>query len=161
MARLNKAAWDKPSLKRKEVEVEELGGSVLVRELPASYSAELNEHVQMKTVGREQIGSVDLVTMERLKFAYGVIGDNGEQLFNAEEAKEIATKHGRAFKAVLAAIDELSELVDPEEAQKSVDDRFRDGRASANGSDVEAGASAGGSGSDIPARTGSGAGDVG
>ncbi len=159
MARLNKDAWDKPSLKRKEVEVEELGGSVLVRELPASYSAELNEHVQMKTVGREQIGSVDLVTMERLKFAYGVIGDNGEQLFNAEEVKEIATKHGRAFKVVLAAIDELSEI--DEEAQKSVEDRFPAGGASPNGKDVGAGTASGRSGPDLPARAGAGAGDVG
>src|SRR5688572_4902449 len=110
MARVTKDAWKKSSLKTDEVEVEELGGSVLVRELPAEYSAELNAYVEMKQVGRERIGSVDLVTQERLKFAYGVIDDDGEPLFTADEAKEIAREHGRAFKVVLAAIDELSEI---------------------------------------------------
>ena len=81
-----------------------------MRELPAAYSAELNQHATMKQVGREQVATVDLVTMERLKFAYGVIDDDGEPLFSADEAKEIAEKHGHAFKVVLEAIDELSEI---------------------------------------------------
>ncbi len=125
MARVSKSAWDKPSLKTKEVEVEELGGTVLVRELPAAYSAELNQYVQLKTIGREQIGSVDLVTMERLKFAYGVVGDDGKPLFSKEEAQIIQANHGRAVKIVLAAIDEISDIT--AEAQESAEARFQAG----------------------------------
>lgn len=121
MARLSKEAWAKPSLKTKEVEVEELGGSVLVRELPASFSADINQHIQLKQIGREQISSVDLKTMERLKFAHGVVDDAGNQVFSEDEAGEIAENHGRAFKVVLEAIDELSEInaegIEAEEAR--------------------------------------------
>ena len=42
MGRVTKDAWRKPSLRTKEIEVEELGGSVLIRELPATVSADLS-----------------------------------------------------------------------------------------------------------------------
>lgn len=130
MGRLSKDAWKKASLKTKEVEIEELGGSVLVRELPAAYSAAVQNHITMRTVGREQIGSVDLVAMERLKFAYGVVGEDGEQLFSEDEAGEIATRHGRAFKRVLTVIDELSDI--DEEALQATADRFPVGGTGTN-----------------------------
>lgn len=153
MARVGKDGWGSSSLKRKEVHVEELGGDVLVRELPASYSAELNQHATMKTIGREQIATIDLVTMERLKFAYGVIGDDGNPLFTPEEAADIAAKHGRAFKVVLDAIDELSEV--NSDAIKEARERFPDSGAVENGSSLASGrVAAGDGGPDVPTRAG-------
>lgn len=154
MARLSKEAWGKPTLKTKEVEVSELGGSVLVRELPASFVADINQHIQLKQIGREQISSVDLRTMERQKFAYGVIDDESNQLFSEEEAGEVATKHGHAFRVVLDAIDELSEIdeegVDKEEA------RFPSGGVRENGRAVSDSKADGGSGPDLRVRAGTG-----
>ncbi len=154
MGRLNKDAWAKASLKTDEVEVEELGGTVRIRELPAAYSAAVQEHVTMKTVGNEQFGSVDLVTQERLKFTYAVIDDDGEQMFTEDEVRDLAQNHGRAFRTVLEAVDNLSGLTE-EDAAKSAD-RFQAGRVGTpNGR--EAGipeAPAGSDGPAVPARAG-------
>ena len=152
MTRLSKEAWAKPTLKTDEVEVEELGGSVLVRELPASFAADLNQYIQMKQVGREQISSVDSRTMERLKFAYGVIDDSGEPLFTEAEAGDIATKHGRAFKVVLDAIDKLSDI--GQEGHDAAEARFPGSGIRQNGSAVSDSATTGDAGPDLRARTG-------
>lgn len=152
MARLSKEAWGKPTLQTNEVEVPELGGTVLVRELPASFVAEINQHIQLKQIGREQISSIDLPTMERQKFAYGVIDDDGNQLFTEEEAGEIASNHGRAYKIVLDAIDELSEI--NEEGAEKAKARFPGGGVRQNGSVVSDPAPDGDGGSDLRVRTG-------
>ena len=150
MARLKKDDWGKPSLKRKEIEVPDLGGSVLVRELPASYSAELNQHTSMKSDGREQVTTVDMVTIERLKFAFGVITDEGEPMFTAEEVAVIATNHGRAFKIVLEAIDELSDVTP--ESVRAAQSRFPDVGAPANGARLGSADAPRSDGPDVPAR---------
>jgi hypothetical protein len=108
MARLKKDAWKKPSLKTKEVEVEELGGSVLVRELPAQFSAEVSSKIELISRGRDQIAKVDTAVMERLQFAHGVVDDDLEPMFSETEVAEIQKKHGRAFKTVIGVIDEIS-----------------------------------------------------
>ena len=118
MARLDKAAWGKSTLKTKEIEVEELGGTVLIRELPAGYSAEIASHIQIVQDGREQRAKVDTAKMERLQFAFGVIDDDGEPMFSEDEVKGLAEHHGRAFKTVINAIDELSG-VDKEAIEKA------------------------------------------
>lgn len=125
MARLNKDAWRKPSLKTKEVEVEELGGSVLVRELPAKFSAEVSSKIEMVSRGREQIARVDTATMERLQFAYGVIDDDGQPMFTEEEVKNLQENHGRAFKTVIGVIDEISGI--DKEAIEKAESRFPGG----------------------------------
>lgn len=140
MARLTKDAWRKSSLKTSEVEVDELGGSVLIRELPAQLSADLSGLIEVVNVGREQKAKVDTAKMERKQFAFGVIDDSGEPLFTEDEVGELAQKHGRAFKTVIAAIDKLSG-VDKEEVEKT-EARFPAGGKSESGTDVDAGASA-------------------
>lgn len=118
MARLKKDAWKKPSLKTKEVEVEELGGSVLVRELPAQFSAEVSSKIELISRGREQIAKVDTAIMERLQFAHGVVDDDLEPMFSETEVAEIQKKHGRAFKTVIGVIDEISGI-DKEAIEKA------------------------------------------
>lgn len=154
MARLKKSAWNSASLKQKEIEVPALGGSVLIRELPAKYSAELNQLYSMKTSGGESSASVDLVTQERLKFAYGVINDDGTSMFTQDEVAEIAKKHGSAFSVVIEAIDELSKTT-PKETADQVE-RFPASGGSANGNEasVADGPSAGRSEPAVPSGAG-------
>lgn len=118
MARLKKDAWNKSSLKTKEVEVEELGGSVLVRELPARFSAEVSSKIELISRGRDQIAKVDTAVMERLQFAHGVVDDDLSPMFSENEVKEIQEKHGRAFKTVIGVIDEISGI-DKEAIEKA------------------------------------------
>lgn len=152
MTRLGKDAWAKSSLKTKEIEVEELGGSVLIRELPAEYSAEVASHIEMRSVGRDQVAKVDTATMERLQFAYGVIDDEGNPLFQENEVRTIAKQHGRAFKTVIAAIDGLSGV--DKEAIEKAESRFQSSGTSPNGNDVEAATPKGSGRSAVPARAG-------
>ncbi len=153
MTRLGKEAWAKPSLKTEEIEVEELGGSVLIRELPAEYSAEVASHIEMRTVGREQVAKVDTTTMERLQFAYGVIDDEGNPLFQENEVRTIAKQHGRAFKTVIAAIDSLSGI--DKEAIDKAEKRFPRGGESKNGDGVGTATPKGSGRPDVSPRAGS------
>ena len=89
MALVNKDAWKASTLRTREVEVEELGGSVRIRELPASTSADLSGLLDIVQVGREQRAKVDVATLERRQFAYGVIDAKGEAMFTEDEVKEI------------------------------------------------------------------------
>ena len=138
MARLDKAAWGKSTLKTKEIEVEELGGEVLIRELPASYTAEIASNIQIIQDGREQRAKVDTPKMERLQFAFGVIDSEGEPMFTEAEVKDLAERHGRAFKTVIAAIDDLSG-VDKEAIEQS--EATFPARAEKPGHDGQAGSS--------------------
>lgn len=161
MARLKKDAWAKPSLKTKEVEVDELGGSVLIRELPAEYSAEVQSNIQLVSEGGEQVARVNTAKMERLQFAYGVVDEQENPMFTEAEVEELQKKHGRAFKTVVAAIDELSGL--DKEAIEKAEARFPSSGSTANGTSEgpgDSGASlgeavtAGDTGPDLPARAG-------
>ena len=131
MALVNKDAWKASTLRTQEVEVEELGGSVRIRELPASTSADLSGLLDIVQVGREQRAKVDVATLERRQFAYGVIDDKGEAMFTEDEVKDLQAKHGRAFKVVVAAIDDLSGV--DKEAILESEARFPSSGASANG----------------------------
>ena len=51
MALVNKDAWKASTLRTREIEVEELGGSVRIRELPASTSADLSGLLDIVQVG--------------------------------------------------------------------------------------------------------------
>lgn len=117
-AHLTKDAWKKSSLKTKEVEVEELNGTVLVRELPAEYSAEVSSKIELISRGREQIAKLDTAKMERLQFAYGVVDEDLSPMFTEAEVQEIQKKHGRAFKTVIGVIDEISGI-DKEAIEKA------------------------------------------
>ncbi len=154
MARLSKDAWRKSSLRTKEVEVDELGGSVLIRELPASVTADLSGLIDMVQVGREQRAKVDVASMERRQFALGVVDDDHQPLYTEEEAGEFQQIHGRAFKTVVNAIDEFSGV--DKEALEQSEARFPSSR---NGADHDGEAqphevAADADGSDQPARPG-------
>ena len=143
MAVLSKNAWDKPSLKTSEVEVSELGGSVRIRELPAEYSAEVASNVKLVTEGREQVAKVDTATMERLQFAFGVINETGDPMFREDEVKALQQKHGRAFKTVVNAIDDLSGI--DKDALEKAEARFPAGGTGQSGKGVGPSASGGSS----------------
>lgn len=134
MTLLTKDAWSASSLRTKEVEVEELGGSVLIRELPANVSADFAGLMDVVQVGREQRAKIDVATMERRQFAYGVVGSDHEPLFTEDEVQELQGKHGRAFRTVVQAIDEFSGI--DKEAIENAEARFPGGGASPNGSDL-------------------------
>lgn len=152
MARVTKEAWRKSSLRTQEVEVAELGGNVLIRELPASVAADLAGLIDLVQVGREQRAKVDTATMECRQFAYGVIDEDGEPLFSEDEAREIQARHGRAFKTVVAAIDELSGV--DKKAIEETEARFPGGGAQANGAELGDASAAGRDRPDLPARAG-------
>jgi hypothetical protein len=157
MGRLSKDAWSTSSLRTKEVEVPQLGGTVLIRELPATITAELKGLTDIVQIGEEQRAKFDVAAMERRQFAYGVIGDSGEPLFSEDEVEELRAKHGAAFQLVIDAIDALSGI--DKESFEEAEARFPGGR---NGA-VDSGeaqlleGAAGDGGPDLPARTGAGA----
>lgn len=158
MERVTKDAWRRSSLRTKELEVEGFG-IVLIRELPSDVTADLSGLLDIVQIGREQRAKVDVATMEARQFAYGVIDDAGDPMFTEAEARELARLHGRVYKEVVAAIDELSGI--DKEAVAETEARFPVGGESPPGSDVGNGASPGSGGPSVPARAGAGAGDVG
>lgn len=145
-------------LVEREVELPSIGGSVLVRSLPAAYSNEASSKALKMTEGPrgEQIATVDTAQLEILQVLHGLV----EPKLNSEaEAKIFATKCGRAFKDVIRAIDEISG-VDKETVERT-DATFPVGGAG-EGRPPVGDASGGGNGrSDLPARVGVGVGDDG
>lgn len=108
MGERKKDAWLSGPGDLKEAVVEDVpvpGESVLVRGLPAAYSNQAtSEALEMKTVGRDQVATVNTAKLEVLQFRYGVI----DPVFTQDEAEAVAAKWGPAFKKVVAKIDELS-----------------------------------------------------
>jgi hypothetical protein len=108
MERSKKDAWlsGKGDLKEADVtDVPVKGQSVRVRGLPAAYSNQAqSEALEMKTIGREQIATINTARLEVLQFAHGVI----EPEFTVTEAEQVAQSFGPAFRKVIAKIDELS-----------------------------------------------------
>jgi hypothetical protein len=131
--RSSKSSWlDGPSdLKTDEVQdVPVEGESVLVRGLPAAFSARAqSKALVMKTGTRgEQTAEVDTEKLAVIQFANGVV----EPEFSEAEAQQIAEKYGPAFNKVVERIDELSG-VDKESIEKA-NATFRTGGEGANGS---------------------------
>jgi hypothetical protein len=152
MAR-SKDAWlreDAGDLKEAEVEVGLPGcETVLVRGLPAAYSNQASsEALELKTVGREQVATVNTARLEVLQFAHGVI----DPKFTEQEAEKVAEKFGPTFKKVIAEIDNLSGL--DKEAMEAAQATFPVGNAKAGGSHLGNGPPSGGTGPVVPARTG-------
>jgi hypothetical protein len=151
MARSTKDSWLNGPGDLQEADVEDVpvpGESVRVRALPAKYSAEVQGQLKLTQEGREQVAKIDVESMERLQFTHGVI----EPQFTEQEARQVQEKFGPAFRKVIAKIDELSGL--DKEAIEKVEQRFPAGGASEGRPVVANGAAAGGSGSDLPVRTG-------
>lgn len=159
MGRLTKDAWNRSSLRTKEIEVEQLGGSVLIRELPADVSSDLAGLIDMVQIGREQRAKVDVALMERKQFAYGVVDDNHKQMFTEDEVEELQHKHGNAFKFVVSEIDQLSGV--DKEAIKEANERFPSSGTDEERSDVGDGLASGDTGPNLSPRNGIDAAQVG
>jgi hypothetical protein len=147
----SKDAWLTGPGDLKEEVVEDVpvkGQSVLVRGLPAKYSAEVQSQLKMTQEGREQIAKIDIASMERLQFQYGCV----DPQFSAAEAAAIQERFGAAFRKVVSKIDELSGI--DKDAIEKVEQRFPDGGAAPSGPDVGDGTPAGSAGPDVPVRTG-------
>ena len=160
MQRSTKEAWLSGPGDLHEAEVEDVptkGFSVKVRALPAAYSNQaVSEAVEVKTTGNGQaMVTTNKAKLELLQFVHGVT----EPVFNLDEAKAISEKYAEAWRRVIDKIDEIS-AIDKEEIE-AANARFRDGVSGEEGSAVEAGASNGSGGSDVPARTGVGTEDAG
>jgi uncharacterized protein (DUF1684 family) len=150
MERASKSSWlDGPGdLETAEVEdVPVPGQSVLVRGLPAVYSAEIQSKLTLETRGRQQVATVDIPTMERLQFLHGVV----EPAFTPDEALVVQAKYGPAFQKVIAKIDELSGI--NKEAVAETEARFQDGGDGSEGRSNDAVASGNGQ-PGVPARAG-------
>ncbi len=151
MARSTKASWLEGPGDLREADVDDVpivGESVRVRGLSARYSAEVQGQMKLVTEGREQIAKIDVQAMELLQFQYGCIDPE----FNEDEARQIQTRFGPAFRKVVQKIDELSGI-DKEAIEKAAT-RFPAGGAGESGPHVGDGTPAGSNGSDLPARTG-------
>lgn len=142
MARSTKKAWLEGPGDLKEADVEDVpvkGESVRVRGLPAAYSNQAtSEALEMKTIGREQIATVNQARLEVLQFAHGCV----EPEFSVKEAEQVAAKFGPAFKKVVNRIDELSGI--DKAAIEDANARFPSSGADEAGTDV---------GDDAPARS--------
>lgn len=141
MARSTKATWlEGPGdLKTEEIkDVPVKGQSVLVRGLPAAYSAEVSSQMKMTQEGRDQVARVDVAAMEVLQFAHGVI----EPEFSEDDARQVAQKYGPAFKKIVAKIDLLSGI--DKEAIENAQARFPGSGEGKDGAGVGDGTPAGG-----------------
>lgn len=143
MARLSKNDLLSASdLRTKEVELETIGGSVLVQGLSAAYSNQASsEALEMKTTARgDQIASVNTAKLETIQVLHGLVDP---KLENLEEAEKFMQNCGPAAKRIVEAIDELSGL--DKEALETAQAKFQGGGTVAPGTVVDDGAAPGGS----------------
>jgi hypothetical protein len=151
MARSTKESWLTGPGDLKEADVEDVpvpGESVRVRALSARWSAEVQGQLKLTQEGRDQVAKIDVPAMELLQFQHGVIDPE----FNADEARQVQTRFGPAFRKVIAKIDELSGI--DKEAIEATEQRFPAGGAGEEGPDVGDGASNGSPGPDLHVRAG-------
>ena len=144
MARLSKDALLKASdLRTKEIELETIGGSVVVQGLSAAYSNQASsEALEMKTTARgDQIASVNTAKLETIQVLHGLVEPKPDTI---EEAEQFMQNCGPAAKAIVEAIDELSGL--DKEAITEASARFQGSGEVESGPVVGDGASAGSSG---------------
>ncbi len=112
MARLSRDALLAASdLREKEVDLPTIGGSVLIRSLPAEYSnAAISQAIKVVQGPKgEQTTIMDNGTLELLQVQHGMIDP---QLESIEAVRTFAKKCGPAFKTLVQAIVELSDLTE-------------------------------------------------
>jgi hypothetical protein len=151
MARSTKDAWLQGPGDLREEEVHDVpvkGASVLVRGLPARYSAEVQGQLKLEHVGREQVAKIDVPSMELLQFVHGCV----DPKFTPDEVRVIQERYGPAFKKVIAVIDRLSGV--DKEAIERVEQTFPAGGAGETRPDVGDGTPSGNGGPDLHVRTG-------
>lgn len=140
MAHLSKdALLEASDLEERDVELPLLGGSVRVTSLSAAYSNQAaSEALELKTVGRDQIATVNTAKMEVLQALHGLVDP---KLSSVEEAEKFAEQCGPSFKAVIEAIDEISGV--DKEAISNAEARFPSKRAGNGGATLGSATSAG------------------
>lgn len=137
-------------LKEKEIELPTIGGSVRIRSLPAEYSNAAISQAIRATQGPkgEQITSIDNGQLELLQVMHGLVEPKLESL---AAVRTFATNCGPAFKTLVNAIVELSDLTD--EAVEMTAATFPAGGGVEAGPSGDA-ASNGSGRPDLPARAG-------
>lgn len=145
-------------LVEREVQLPSIGGSVVVRSLPAAYSNEAASKALKMTEGSrgEQVATVDTAQLEILQALHGLVDPS---LGSEAEARVFATRCGRAFKEVIRVIDEISGV--DKEAIEATEARFPVGVEGANGTAVGDATPPGDGRPDVPVRVGAGTGDAG
>ena len=138
-------------IREREIELPSIGMSVRVRALSAAYSNQaLQEAAEMQTTSRgEQVARFSVSRLDELKILHGLVEP---KLDSIDEARQLSQQIGPAWKEIIVAIDELSAF--DSEAVAKANDSFRAGGQGEKGTPPLNGASAGGDGPDIPARTG-------
>jgi hypothetical protein len=152
MSRLTKdALLGASDLVEREVELPSIGGSVLVRSLPAQYSNDaITQALRVEVSKRgEQTSRVDTSKLESLKVLRGVIDPKFDTI---EEVNAFAQQVGPAWQKIIETIDEISGIT--KEAVEKTAAMFQTGGTDAGRPVVGNGTHAGDSGSDLPMRTG-------
>lgn len=159
MARLTKEALLGASdLVEREVELPSIGGSVLVRSLPAAYSNQASSEALEVVTGRrgEQTARVNTQKLEALQVLHALVDP---QLSSLEEAMAFQQKVGPAWRKIVDCIDEISGI--DKQAIEDANTRFRPGGSGEAGEDVGVRNGSGDGGPDLSVRTGSGVADAG
>jgi hypothetical protein len=140
----------------READVEDVpvaGQSVRVRGLPAAYSNQASsEALELKTIGLDQIATVNTARLEVLQFAHGCI----EPTFTVDEAQRVSEKFGPAFKKIIAKIDELSGV--DKAAMEDANAKFPARGTGQARADLDDANGAGSGRPDVPVRAGGDAG---
>lgn len=137
MGRVSKdAVLGGSNLPSKEIEVPELGGSILIQRLPAAFAMDNTE----LTDEGEGDGAIEIAVRENdeplslLMFAYGV----KDPEFSIEEAREFASRYDTLlFGRIVREIAEMSEVDDA--SVKAAEARFPDGGDSGSTGDPDGG----------------------
>lgn len=110
MGRLESSAWlEHSTLQTEEVEVPELGGSVLIRELPGEFA--VSQFIEYTNAGTRHASSrINYEALEQKQFALCVVNEDSTPQFTEDEVAQIFAKHGSAVRRVIEAIDRLSAI---------------------------------------------------
>jgi hypothetical protein len=137
-------------LKEKDVDLPTIGGSVRIRSLPAEYSnAAVSQAIRVtQTPKGDQITLMDNGKLELLQVLHGLIDP---KLSNLAEVQTFAKNCGPAFKTLVQAIVELSDLSDEAAEMTAATFPSGGGRETGPGEDATPN---GGSGPAVHARTG-------
>lgn len=160
MSRLSKGELlGKSDLREAEVELPSIGGSVLVRSLPAAYSNQaMSDALEVVTDSRgRQSASVNTQKLEALQVLHGLVDPKLDTL---DEANGFALNVGSAWRTIVNKIDEISGI--DKEAIEKANATFQaggpgEGRPASNGDASGPGARE----PDLPVRSGVEAGDAG
>lgn len=112
-------------LSQREIELPTLGGSVVIRSLPAAYANQAQSEAmeQVQQVGRrEQVTRINMQKLEALQVLHGLVEP---KLNSLAEAEQFAKQCGPAWNTLVQAINEASGINNAE--VERVNAQFPDG----------------------------------